>query len=95
MHPSGTDTSWPFLLQKSLSKTIKVACRREAVMHKVFQLVVVLVFISSVSCSRSLQQSPSPSPSPSAGDYINAGLNAIQSDPNGTAIALANCMLAT
>ncbi len=73
------------------------ACRREAVMHKMFQVVVVLVFISSVSCSRSLQQSPSPSPSPSpsAGDYINAGLNAIQSDPNGTATALANCMLPT
>ena len=62
-------------------------------MHKVFQVVVVLVFISSVSCSRSLQQSPSPSPS--AGDYINAGLNAIQSDPNGTATALANRMLPT
>ena len=66
-------------------------------MHKVFQVVVVLVFISSVSCSRTLQQSPSPSPSPSpsAGDYINAGLNAIQSDPNGTATALANRMLPT
>ncbi|CAK0781716.1 hypothetical protein CVIRNUC_005453 [Coccomyxa viridis] len=71
--------------------------RREAVMHKMFQVVVVLVFISSVSCSRSLQQSPSPSPSPSpsAGDYINAGLNAIQSDPNGTATALANLVNST
>ena len=61
-------------------------------MHRVFPVVLGLVFISSVSCSRSLQQSPSPSPS--AGDYINAGLNAIQSDPNGTATALANCVLA-
>lgn len=62
-------------------------------MLKVFRVVLGVVFISSVSCSRSLQQSPSPSPS--ARDYINAGLSAIQLDPNGTAAALANCMLAT
>ena len=44
------------------------------------------VLLSSVSGTRSLNQIAN---APAA-DLISAGLNAIQSDPNGTATALAN-----
>ncbi len=44
------------------------------------------VLLSSVSGTRSLRQIAN---APAA-DLISAGLNAIQSDPNGTATALAN-----
>lgn len=47
------------------------------------------VILSSVSGTRSLQQfSIANAP---AADLISAGLTAIQSDPKGTATALANC----